>query len=122
MNFSDGEIYLQLRQYNDVTDRSESALFAKQRMLARLSAAKRKDLRQMLNNEALTKAFDALRVLPALWEGFRIEHKFLSMKCHEVRTVPPLSPSSPNTDIGQGAVELSQTYLTSLDRNVRRVL
>ncbi|KAF1948544.1 hypothetical protein CC80DRAFT_511292 [Byssothecium circinans] len=38
---------------------------------------------RILRHKAFSAAFDALRVFPGLWEGFRIEHKFMSMKCDE---------------------------------------
>ena len=88
VNFSDGEIYLNLRAYDAVELKDESIEFAEKRMLGRLSLNKRKDLKQILKHRAFTMAFDALKVLPGLWGGFRIEHKFLSLRCHEVSSKP----------------------------------
>jgi len=84
VNFSDGEIYQKIRHYNYETNKQIGTLFAEKRMWARLSKSKRKDLKQILKNNSLTAALDALFVLPGLWDWFRIEHKFLAMKCDEV--------------------------------------
>lgn len=53
-------------------------------MWGRLSRDKRKDLKQIQGHKVILAGFDALRILPALFAGFRIEHRFMPMKCHEV--------------------------------------
>jgi hypothetical protein len=86
INFSDGEIYLKLRQYNTLTDRLEGTLFAEKCMMSRLSKDKRKDLKLMLKNKSLIVALDALRVFPGVWHGFQLGHKW--PKIAEVSEVP----------------------------------
>ncbi|KAK0628283.1 hypothetical protein B0T17DRAFT_614224 [Bombardia bombarda] len=83
VNFSDGEIFLKLRQYDDDSNKHIGTIFAEKRMWGRLSKDKRKDLKQILRNKMITAGFDALRILPALFVGFRIEHRFMAMKCFE---------------------------------------
>jgi hypothetical protein len=84
MNFSDGEIFLKLRKLNDEPKHAEN-LFAEKRMWSRLSKDKRKDLRRMLDHKLITAKLDELRILPGLFvSGFRIDHGFMPMKCHEV--------------------------------------
>lgn len=83
-------------------------------MLGRLSASKRKDLKQLRKNKAFTTAFDALRVLPGLWGGFRIEHKFLSMKCDEVRG-EALFLSNTNKTVGVIAQTCRYTAILDYD-------
>ncbi|KAM9873936.1 hypothetical protein VDGL01_12000 [Verticillium dahliae] len=82
-NFSDGEIFLKLRQYGTMIDKQTGTIFAEKRMWGRLSKEKRKDLKQILKQEVIITALDALRVLPGLFAGFRIEHRFVAMKCPE---------------------------------------
>lgn len=76
INFSDGEIYLKLRQYNTLTDQSEGTHFAEKCMMSRLSRDKRKDFKLMLKNKSLIAALDALRVFPGVWHGFQLGHKW----------------------------------------------
>jgi hypothetical protein len=87
VNFSDGEIFQAIRGYHYNSDKQLGSLFAEKCMWARLSMSKRKDLKQILKHEEFTKALDALLVLPGVWIGFRIEHKFMSLKCDEVITL-----------------------------------
>jgi hypothetical protein len=91
INFSDGEIYQKICQYKDDPDQSSDTVFAEKRLWARLSKSKRRDLRQFLKSP-LAAGFDALRVIPGLWGGFRIGHKFMAMKCDEVNIMPHLRP------------------------------
>ncbi len=84
VNFSDGEIFRSIRQYQIDPEKELGTVYAEKCMWARLSVDKRKDLKRILKHEGFTKAFDALRRIPGLWTGFRIEHKFMSMKCDEV--------------------------------------
>jgi len=86
VNFSDGEIFLKLRQYNDIKEKQIGTLFSEKRMWGRLSRDKHKDLSRMLKNKAIMAALDALRIIPALFVGFRIDHQFMPMKCYEVST------------------------------------
>lgn len=83
-NFSDGEIFLKLREYDTRTEKQAKTMFAEMRMWGRLSRDKRKDLKQILKRKSVLAALDALRILPGLFTGFRIEHRFLAMKCDEV--------------------------------------
>jgi hypothetical protein len=87
VNFSNGEIFQAIRGYHYNSDKQLGSLFAEKCMWARLSVSKRKDLKQILKHEAFTKALDALLILPGVWVGFRIEHKFMSLKCDEVITI-----------------------------------
>lgn len=81
---SDGEIYLRLRDLKYKSFEQGSS-FAQKRLWARLSKDKRKDLKLLWDRHPdLTRALDRLRTLPGLWYGFRISHKYLSMKCDEV--------------------------------------
>jgi hypothetical protein len=84
VNFSDGEIYLRTREYQYDTKKQIGTMFAEKCIWARLSKGKRKDLRQIQKHKAFSAAFDTLRVFPGLWPGFRIEHKFMGMKCDPV--------------------------------------
>lgn len=86
VNFSDGDIFLAIREYHYSVDKQLGAMFAEKCMWARLSINKCKDLKQILKHKAFTKALDALRILPGIWPGFRIAHKFMSIKCDEVHT------------------------------------
>ncbi|KAI3573907.1 hypothetical protein IWW34DRAFT_854835 [Fusarium oxysporum f. sp. albedinis] len=83
INFSDGEIFLKLRHYHDNANKKTGTVFAEKRMWGRLSRDKQKDLKQLLNNELILARLDALRIIPGLFIGFRIEHRFMAMKCHE---------------------------------------
>ncbi|KAF4451416.1 hypothetical protein F53441_5584 [Fusarium austroafricanum] len=65
VNFSDGEIFLKLRHYHDNANKKTGTVFAEKRMWGRLTG------------------LDALRTIPGLFTGFRIEHRFMAMKCHE---------------------------------------
>jgi hypothetical protein len=65
-------------------------MFAEKRLWSRLTKSKRRDLKQFLKNGPLNAGFDALRVIPGLWGGFRIKHKFMVLKCDEV-SIKPLS-------------------------------
>ena len=87
-NFSDGEIYLRLREYSMQTNRSAGTSFAEKCMLSRLSRDKRNDLKQLLKHRPLVAALDALRVFPGLWYGFQIGHKWIN-KCVEVIAIKP---------------------------------
>jgi hypothetical protein len=89
VNFSDGEIFLKLRQYADKPNKEAGTLFVEKRMWGRLSPDKRKDLRQILNNELILADLDSLRILPALFCGFRIAHSLMAMKCPEVSPEVP---------------------------------
>ena len=88
VNFSDGEIFLKLRRYENDTTKNIGTVFAEKRMWGRLSKDKRKDLKQILKNRTIIAGLDALRVLPGLFVGFRIEHRFLAIKCFEVSATP----------------------------------
>ncbi|KAI0534967.1 hypothetical protein GGR58DRAFT_504754 [Xylaria digitata] len=68
VNFSDGEIFLKLRQYDDGTNKQIGTIFAEKRMWGRLSKDKRKDLKQILRNRMIIAGLDALRILPGLFE------------------------------------------------------
>ncbi|KAH6699447.1 hypothetical protein EV126DRAFT_342066 [Verticillium dahliae] len=82
-NFSDGEIFLKLREYHNKTNKPVEIMFAESRMWGRLTKDKKKDLKQILNHKQILSAFDGLRVMPALFTGFRIDHRLLPMKCQE---------------------------------------
>ncbi|KAH7119558.1 hypothetical protein B0J11DRAFT_590451 [Dendryphion nanum] len=83
VNFSDGEIYLKIQEYRHDTNRQLGTVYAERCLWARLSKEKRKNLNRILKHKAFSTAFNALRVFPGLWAGFRIDHKFLDMKCDE---------------------------------------
>ena len=85
VNFSDGEIYLKIQEYKHDPGRHLGTIFAEKCLWTRLSKDKRKDLKRILKHKAFSAAFDALRVFPGLWVGFRIDHNFMPMKCDEVR-------------------------------------
>lgn len=48
VNFSNGEIFLKLRQYDNGTNKQIGTVLAEKRMWGRLSKDKRKDLKQIL--------------------------------------------------------------------------
>ncbi|KAF2178253.1 hypothetical protein K469DRAFT_599807, partial [Zopfia rhizophila CBS 207.26] len=83
VNFSDGEIYLKIQEYKHDPGRHLGTIFAEKCLWTRLSKDKRKDLKRILKHKAFSAAFDALRVFPGLWVGFRIDHNFMPMKCDE---------------------------------------
>lgn len=83
-DFSDGEIFLKLRQYADKPSKDPGTVFAEKRMWGRLSPDKRKDLKQIIAHELLLAGLDSLRVLPTLFTGFRIAHILMPLKCPEV--------------------------------------
>jgi len=84
VNFSDGEIFLKLRQCANKPNKDAGTIFAEKRMWGRLSPDKRKDLRQILSHELILAGLDSLRILPALFSGFRIAHILMPLKCPEV--------------------------------------
>ena len=90
VNFSDGEIYRRIRQYKNEGEQSLNDRFAEKRLWARLTKSKRRDLKQFLKSP-LAAGFDVLRVIPGLWSGFRIGHKFLALRCDEVDKMCPFS-------------------------------
>jgi Protein of unknown function (DUF3723) len=95
-NFSDGEIYLKLRQYSTQANRSAGVEFAEKCIKSRISKSKRSDYERLLGSESLFSAFDALRVFPGLWYGFQIGHKW--MKCEEVnKRLSPLRDANRST-------------------------
>jgi hypothetical protein len=89
VNFSDGEIYLKLRQYGTQIERTEGTIFAEKCMMSRLSNDKRNDLQRLLKHKSLVAALDALRPFPGLWYGFQLGHKW--MKFVEVSERPTVA-------------------------------
>ncbi|PWW72046.1 hypothetical protein C7212DRAFT_38371, partial [Tuber magnatum] len=77
---SDGEILWRIRLYSRSGQRD-----LEQDMWCYLSTSKRKDLRQLLPNGALRKAFDDLLHWPGLWPSMRLGtlHRLLTMRCDE---------------------------------------
>ncbi|PWW77220.1 hypothetical protein C7212DRAFT_181748, partial [Tuber magnatum] len=79
-SMSDGEILWRIRLYNRSGQRD-----LEQNMWCYVSLSKRKDLRQLLANGALRKAFDNLLHWPGLWPSMRLGtlHRLLTMRCDE---------------------------------------
>ena len=116
INFSDGEIYRRICQYRTEAEQSLNNRFAEKRLWARLTKSKRRDLKQFLKSP-LAAGFDALRVIPGLWCGFRIGHKFLALRCDKVdiKSFSLLAIA----DICLGATALPGPYFSSLVGNIR---
>ncbi len=70
VNFSDGEIYLRIQEYQHNSNRQLGILYAERYLWARLSKDKRKDLKRILKHKSFSTAFDSLRAFPRLWPGF----------------------------------------------------
>ncbi|KAL6406237.1 Intracellular protein transport protein USO1 [Ilyonectria robusta] len=68
INFSDGEIFLKLREYHYDSNKQVGTVFAEKRMWGRLSRDKRKDLKQILKHKTILAGLDALRILPGHFE------------------------------------------------------
>ena len=80
--FSDGEIFWKIRTYH-----KKGNAQAERRWWARLSEAKKKDVKQLLGDSQFEHAFDSLLDFPALWPPIKLGtlHRFHSLKCKEVR-------------------------------------
>ena len=79
--FTDGEIFWKIRYYH-----SQSDTQAERKWWARLTEAKRKDLRRLLRDSRFVRAFDDLLDMPGLWRPLKLGtlHRFLNLKCDEV--------------------------------------
>ncbi|KAF2727576.1 hypothetical protein EJ04DRAFT_451086 [Polyplosphaeria fusca] len=79
--YTDGTIFRNIRQYN----RQEDAEDSENRWWARLTETKRKDLRQLLKNKRMTKAFDELLDFPGLWTPIQLGtlHRLHGLRCPE---------------------------------------
>ncbi|KAL5331286.1 hypothetical protein ACEPPN_000816 [Leptodophora sp. 'Broadleaf-Isolate-01'] len=78
---TDGEIYRKLRQYD-----AERNLDSKLRWKSRLQGIRSKSLNTLYKHEDLTDAFDALLVIPGLWDDMKLStiHKVFPLRCDEV--------------------------------------
>jgi hypothetical protein len=56
------------------------------RWKARLRGQRAQNLTTLLRDDELTDAFDALLIIPGVWDGMMITtlHKMIAMKCKEV--------------------------------------
>jgi hypothetical protein len=84
-------------------------------MWGRLSSDKRKDLKQILKHKTIMAGLDALRVLPCFFVGFRIEHRFIAMKCHEVSGKIRIDETPINLELGN--IKLSPPHSTSVEKD-----
>ncbi|KAJ6201926.1 hypothetical protein J3E72DRAFT_180998 [Bipolaris maydis] len=76
--YTDGIIFRNIRRYARVHDTENE-----KKWWARLTATKRKDLAQLLSNQKLSLAFDALIDYAGLWTPIRLGtlHRFHALKC-----------------------------------------
>ncbi|KAI9676517.1 MAG: hypothetical protein M1817_000675 [Caeruleum heppii] len=80
LNFSDGDIYRNVRRHQRRSERAEEG-----KWLARLTESKRKDLRQLQTLSGLSSAFDRLLPFVGLWSAMQLGkfHRILTLKCLE---------------------------------------
>lgn len=83
---TDGEIYRKIRRYH-----FERSVTLERRWWTWLTPHGAKPLKQLLRNDLLTAAFDALLKIPGVWVGMRISTllKMLAIRCDEAN--PPLT-------------------------------
>ena len=81
-NYTDGEIFRQLRRCQVAADR-----LGEGRWRARYSPTKDRDLKQLLKRQTLLDALDSILPVKGLWKAFYLGSLdiFLALRCDEVR-------------------------------------
>lgn len=101
----DGELFCKIRQYGSD---QRSSLEAKWR--ARLKGGRKANLTGLIHHDGMTKAFDALRPIPGLWDGMMLTklHKMMALHAHEAWCPPPRLLSA-NFYVGRSVFATSAT-------------